>query len=63
MEMPIRTFYNFVGLHVGLERLKNNFEALMVKLAAKQLEFGPLSLAFTCYINYRSETREKVKKR
>jgi hypothetical protein len=49
--MPIRTFYNFMGLHVGLERLENNFEALMVKLAAKQLEFGPLSLAFTRYIN------------
>jgi hypothetical protein len=33
--MPIRTFYNFVGFHVGLERLENNFEALMpvVKLA------------------------------
>jgi hypothetical protein len=55
--MPIRTFYNFVGLHVGLERLKNKFEASMVKLAAKQLEFSTLSLAFACYINERSETR------
>jgi len=59
-EMPIRTFYNFMSLHVRLERLKNKFEASMVKLAAKQWEFGPLSLAFTCYINKRSEKREQM---
>ena len=50
LKMSVRTFYNFVSLHVGLERLKNDFKATMIKLAAKSLKFGPLPLMLTGYI-------------
>jgi hypothetical protein len=44
--VSVWAFDDFVGLHIWLEGLKNCLKTSMIKLAAKALKFGALSLTF-----------------